>query len=52
MAWWLWALIIWSTFASAAALWFAVRAAHVGAQAFAEGPDEPLPMPWVPEDAR
>jgi hypothetical protein len=52
MAWWVWALITWSTLASVAALCLAVRAAHVGAHAFTEAPDEPLPMPWVPEDAR
>ena len=48
MAWWLWALIAWSTAASVAVLWLAAEVSDLRSRRFGESSGEPLELPWLP----
>ncbi len=49
MAWWIWALIAWSTAASVAVLWLAAEVSHLRSRQVGESSAEPLELPWQPE---
>ena len=48
MAWWVWALIAWSTAASVAVLWLAAEVSDLRSRELQESSPAPLELPWVP----
>ena len=48
MAWWVWALIAWSTAASVAVLWLAAYVSDLRSRELQESSAVPLELPWIP----